>query len=702
MVGLAKNKKLFLALAMALVFSFLFLGNLSDIARAADSTDVTSKAISAGNFRLPIVNHIIYLVLMLIGGIVDFFVYIAAKLADWALFFDNISKADVVTVGWQITRSAVNFIFALALLIMAFSTILNVGAYNAKRMLPKLIAVALSVNFSLFICGAVIDFSQVISSYFLNNAVSPGSSISDDLMKGLQLQKAETVDTSSSDGFLSQLKNALETSKDALSNAVMGPPLRLIVNKFFAIIVSSVAFFVFLFLFLIFIVRVIVLWIILILAPLAWVFYIIPGGSSLTTRWRTTFLKWTFTAPAAAFFVFLALNVAKNTDKIGVTSNQTLTGLSKYVSDFLVPSTVMSYAAIIGLLWMAVVVGSKLEFVGKGAYNATLGFARKRLDERRQLVGNKLMQSDNKLIRMGGAMFRPETIGAARLARTQEAISQGSEAAMRKKYEVLDSSKRARRKADLAGALTVTEKKRQEDVAKEMETLKKISDPDHSENILKNIKSTAVQKEAAIRHLMETKSYGKLRDALGAENTSPQALMKAIDVRLRSDKAGERYSGQTLRDLQIAAVSNGEIQFAGATAYDSQSKRFIVNPDSEDARKKQQEAAVNKFSAQKPKEAINKLSVDQLAAQDKNGQYSLTDTGKGILGRIAGSPAHQNFLSANNLSPRFVEEIGKLTRQLQEANKIEGKELSILQKMANPTTARKAGEATEEGSSSTV
>ncbi len=697
-----KKRKMIVGLTAFLVVcsSFFVFASRIDFSQAADppaSGDTTTgtsvaeqKASNTSNVPTSVVGFVVYGLLVIVGGIVDFLVFMAAKLADWALFFDNIAKADVVIVGWQITRSVVNFIFALALLIMAFSTILNIGAYNAKKMLPKLIVVALSINFSLFICGAIIDFSQVISSYFLNNAVTPGKSISEDLMKGLQLQTVEKTDLSNRDSGKSWWAKFVEDFKIAQaanSWGVVGPPLRLIVNKFFSIIVTSIAFVVFLFLFLIFVVRVIILWIVLILAPLAWVFYLVPGGAGLTTKWRTAFLKWTFTAPAATFFVFLALRVARNTDKIGVTSNQSLTGLSQYISDFLVPSILMSYIAIIGLLFMAVVVGSKLEFVGKGAYNATLGFARKRLDERRQLAGNKMLQSDNKLVRMGGSMFRPETIGAGRLARTQEAIKKGGEGAMQKKFEMLDSSARARKRAEQAGALTETERRRQTDVAKEMETLKKIGDPDHSENILKNAKSTATQKEAAIRHLMETKSYTKLKDSLGAENTSPQALMKAIDVRLRSDKAGERYSGQTLRDLQIAAVNNGEYQFAGSTAYDARRKAFVVNPDSA----KQQEAAVNKFAAQKPKEAINKLSIDQLAAQGKGGQYSLTGSGKEILTQIANSQAHQNFVTANNMSPRFVEEIGKLTRQLRESNKIEGKELAVLEKMAKPPTAQKSG-----------
>jgi len=57
--------------------------------------------------------------------------------------------------------------FILILLIIAFATILRQESYS-KKLLPKLLIMAVLINFSRTIFGLLIDFSQVIMLTFVN------------------------------------------------------------------------------------------------------------------------------------------------------------------------------------------------------------------------------------------------------------------------------------------------------------------------------------------------------------------------------------------------------------------------------------------------------------------------------------------------------------------------------------------------------
>jgi len=92
---------------------------------------------------------------------------IAGYLLDWAFGLQTFTDVPIVQEGWTITRDLANMFFVLILLVIAMATILKVETYGMKSLLPKLIAVALLINFSLVFCGVVIDSSQILTSFFL-------------------------------------------------------------------------------------------------------------------------------------------------------------------------------------------------------------------------------------------------------------------------------------------------------------------------------------------------------------------------------------------------------------------------------------------------------------------------------------------------------------------------------------------------------
>jgi len=72
--------------------------------------------------------------------------------------------------------------------------------------------------------------------------------------------------------------------------------------------VNRVRFFAFAFMLM---VRYVTLALLLILAPLAWLFWVIPDLEGMFKNWWHSFFKWVFFAPAVSFFIYIALESAK-------------------------------------------------------------------------------------------------------------------------------------------------------------------------------------------------------------------------------------------------------------------------------------------------------------------------------------------------------------------------------------------------------
>ncbi len=71
----------------------------------------------------------------------------------------NLSEGNkLISLGWGIARDLANLGFVLAIIIAAFATIVQYKQYGVKKILPKLIAAAILVNFSMVILMPIINF----------------------------------------------------------------------------------------------------------------------------------------------------------------------------------------------------------------------------------------------------------------------------------------------------------------------------------------------------------------------------------------------------------------------------------------------------------------------------------------------------------------------------------------------------------------
>lgn len=275
---------------------------------------------------LTVVYTIILGVLSVIQKFFGAFLYLAAMILEGVLSLTTFTKAPVVVAGWTLTRGLCNMFLALILLIMAVATVLQIESFGVKKLLPRLVIVALLINFSLLFAGIVIDFSQVLTNYFINAAKGPNGSISTQLMAGLSMGNAlngNATSVTAPPGYCtadcSQTGQVCLAQGTGTGNYACGTPtntndikqgdpgtLDVIIGYIFGIILTIIATFIILAAALLFIFRIVALWLILILSPLALVAWI-TGTGGIWNSWLKAFFKWTFFAPIYAFFIYLAV-----------------------------------------------------------------------------------------------------------------------------------------------------------------------------------------------------------------------------------------------------------------------------------------------------------------------------------------------------------------------------------------------------------
>lgn len=199
--------------------------------------------------------------------------------------YNNFLHARAVDTGWVVVRDVANMFFVVVLLIIAIATILHLESYNYKKLLPRFLLMAVLINFSKTICGIIIDASQVVMLTFVNSFKAAAGA---NFIQAFGINQVYTLATG--EGVSSGL-------------AMLGTLL-------LALTVLIIAFSTVVVLLVMLIARIVVLWILIVLSPLAFLGYSFPAGESIWKEWKENFSKYVITGPLMAFFMWLALIVA--------------------------------------------------------------------------------------------------------------------------------------------------------------------------------------------------------------------------------------------------------------------------------------------------------------------------------------------------------------------------------------------------------
>lgn len=254
----------------------------------------------------------------------------------------EIYDLDPLKKGWGTARDFANLFFIFILLTIAIATILRIETYGAKALLPKLIIAALFINFSFLITQYVIFSSNLLADIFIPRSSEGGRSrlISEKLATGLNPQNIlKDIDVGSTEDYakLAELKaerdrlseirwrffifpttpnytpeeaerlgQEIETMQASIAEQqvdILPVLINIFVVIIFAIIIFAVAAFVYLAGAILLITRMAVLWILLVLSPIAFLFMILPATKSYANKWWHTLFSQAF-FPVAFFFLF--------------------------------------------------------------------------------------------------------------------------------------------------------------------------------------------------------------------------------------------------------------------------------------------------------------------------------------------------------------------------------------------------------------
>lgn len=239
------------------------------------------------------------------SGLLYMLAFIGAKFVSWGGALVNWSlnlnsqllDSYILKAGWPISRDIANLGFVLAIILIAFATILRVPSYRMQQTLVKLIAAALLVNFSLVIAGVFIDFSGVLTNFFINKTTDPNQ-LATVLANALKIQNqlGSPPDTT-----------ALEKFVGFITGSWGRGVLEFTANLFFVLFFTALAAISMLGLAVMLYIRYLVLTILLILMPIAWLLWIWPGTQGNWSKWWQEFFRWAWFAPALSFFIYLAI-----------------------------------------------------------------------------------------------------------------------------------------------------------------------------------------------------------------------------------------------------------------------------------------------------------------------------------------------------------------------------------------------------------
>jgi hypothetical protein len=269
-----------------LIFLFLFLPSLvwAQIPILSDILGVVKELLF----------YAFFFALLIIGS--EIFVEISGSLLDWiinpnliSLSYTNPAGNPLISAGLTVTQSFVNLALVVVLVIVALSIALGIKEYGSQRVFARLLIVALFVNFAPVVIGLLVDGANLIMYWFLTETgLSEG--ISDALSDVWQMGAV----------LLNALKDMFTLDFSGLAQGLAEVLTQIILN--FAL---GVAFLLFA---LIFLVRYIAIWVLVILAPLAFVAWILPGTRKrLWDFWLNQLIQWTFIGIPLAFFLYLSM-----------------------------------------------------------------------------------------------------------------------------------------------------------------------------------------------------------------------------------------------------------------------------------------------------------------------------------------------------------------------------------------------------------
>lgn len=289
----------------------------------------------------------------------------------WSMQFKTLlENTRVVGIGWTIFRDIANICFIFILLAIAIGTILRVESYHVKKLLATVIIVAVFINFSLFLGKVVIDASNIMALQFYSKIAPAGQGqysggISDAFIDALGMEGIFN-EYSKKDLRSQRVIETDEGTEQRMRNIIIigfgGSALMLVTA--FVLFVGS-------FLFLL---RTIVLIILLLLSPLAFLAAVLPKTRTYWDQWLSTLLKESFFAPIFLLMIYIVLAaVTSSSDASGKSKGTNFASL--LAGDIHAIPVLFNYLILIGLMIGSLIIAKMFGTQLGGIVRGTVGAA---------------------------------------------------------------------------------------------------------------------------------------------------------------------------------------------------------------------------------------------------------------------------------------------------------------------------------------
>ena len=228
----------------------------------------------------------------------------------------------IVDIGWKVIRDIANIVFIFIALWCGITITIGLRAEQAWGFLAQMVLVALFINFSLFITKAVVDASNIAALHFYNLITPPQNrldwdgGLSDAFMQGLRLQTIYDPNSLSGGG------NGPVAGMDLGGQSIN--MMNIILMGIFGSVFMLVAAFVFFAASIMFILRAVYLIMLMVLSPLAFVAWLLPGASGIASNWWSKLWSQAFFAPlylALSYIVVYTINSPAFQQTMGALTN---------------------------------------------------------------------------------------------------------------------------------------------------------------------------------------------------------------------------------------------------------------------------------------------------------------------------------------------------------------------------------------------
>ncbi len=189
-----------------------------------------------------------------------------------------------VMYGWGVVRDFVNMFFIIILIIIGLSTALQIETYRWQKTLPRLVAVALLINFTPVVLGVFIDATNIMMNYFV-------SSLAEESVFVMRMRALFDI-------MASNLADAPWTS---FTGAIITPVAMTVIFTIFNTLTGIV----YALYGGIFALRYVVIWLLVIISPFGFFCYILPGTQPFFKKWWKLFIWWCIAGVSAAFFLYM-------------------------------------------------------------------------------------------------------------------------------------------------------------------------------------------------------------------------------------------------------------------------------------------------------------------------------------------------------------------------------------------------------------